>query len=81
MTHFDNEPTRSVTFRSAASLAMNCKKYEAAKKMVLTDYQGRVRILFCVYFIRIPVIDFANDKIQIDDITPMNRNNCWANNQ
>ena len=34
LTHFEEEPTRSVAFRSAASLAMNCKKYEDAKKMI-----------------------------------------------
>ncbi|MEN9613613.1 MAG: hypothetical protein RLZZ628_4427 [Bacteroidota bacterium] len=34
---FENEPMRSVTFRSAAALALDCKKYLEAKKMV---YQG-----------------------------------------
>ena len=34
LANFDNEPTRSITFRSAAALAMDCKKYEEAKKMV-----------------------------------------------
>jgi hypothetical protein len=34
LTQFETEPARSVTFRSAASLALNCKKYEEAKKMV-----------------------------------------------
>ena len=34
LTRFEEEPTRSVAFRSAASLAMNCKKYEDAKKMI-----------------------------------------------
>jgi hypothetical protein len=31
---FEKEPFRSVLFRSAASLAMNCKKYEEAKTMI-----------------------------------------------
>jgi hypothetical protein len=31
---FEKEPTRSVLFRSAASLAMNCKQYDEAKRMI-----------------------------------------------
>jgi hypothetical protein len=31
---FENEPMRSVTFRSAAALGLDCKKYSEAKKMV-----------------------------------------------
>jgi hypothetical protein len=34
LTNFEQEPFRSVLFRSAASLAMNCKKYEEAKTMI-----------------------------------------------
>jgi hypothetical protein len=34
LTNFEKEPFRSVLFRSAASLAMNCKKYEEAKTMI-----------------------------------------------
>ena len=36
----DKEPTRSVLFRSAANLAMKCKKYEEAKKMVYFGLAG-----------------------------------------
>ncbi len=38
---FDQEPMRSVCFRSAASLAMNCKKYEEAKQMVHFGLAGK----------------------------------------
>jgi hypothetical protein len=37
LSKFDNEPMRSLVFRSAASLALQCKRYLEAKKMV---YQG-----------------------------------------
>jgi hypothetical protein len=40
LSSFDNEPTRSVLFRSAASLAMNCNKYEEAKKMIYFGLAG-----------------------------------------
>jgi len=40
LTDFDNEPTRSVLFRSAASLAMNCKKYREAEKLVAQGLAG-----------------------------------------
>ena len=36
----DKEPTRSVMFRSAAALAMKCKKYEESKKMVYFGLAG-----------------------------------------
>jgi hypothetical protein len=34
---FENEPMRSISFRSAAALALDCKKYSEAQKLV---YQG-----------------------------------------
>jgi hypothetical protein len=37
---FEKEPTRSVLFRSAASLAMNCNQYEEAKKMIHLGLAG-----------------------------------------
>ena len=37
---FDNEPTRSVLFRSAAVLALDCKKYAEAKKMIYLGLAG-----------------------------------------
>ncbi len=37
---FDNEPTRSVLFRSAGSLAMNCKKYREAEKLIAQGLIG-----------------------------------------
>jgi len=37
---FDNEPTRSVLFRSAGSLAMNCKKYREAEKLFAQGLAG-----------------------------------------
>ena len=37
---FDNEPTRSVLFRSAGSLAMNCKKYREAEKLFAQALAG-----------------------------------------
>ena len=37
---FDNEPTRSILFRSAAVLALDCKKYEESKKMVYFGLAG-----------------------------------------
>jgi len=40
LTDFDNEPTRSVLFRSAASLAMNCKKYREAEKLAAQGLAG-----------------------------------------
>ena len=42
---FDNEPTRSVTFRSAAALAMDCKKYEAAKKITVKAGKAIISML------------------------------------
>ncbi|MEN9611612.1 MAG: hypothetical protein RLZZ628_2426 [Bacteroidota bacterium] len=36
----EQEPTRSVLFRSAANLALKCKKYEEAKKMVYFGLAG-----------------------------------------
>jgi hypothetical protein len=40
LTNFEKEPFRSVLFRSAASLAMNCKKYEEAKTMIYFGLAG-----------------------------------------
>lgn len=40
LTDFDNEPTRSVLFRSAGSLAMNCKKYREAEKLFAQGLAG-----------------------------------------
>jgi hypothetical protein len=37
---FEKEPTRSVLFRSAASLAMNCKQYDEAKRMIHLGLAG-----------------------------------------
>lgn len=37
---FDNEPTRSVLFRSAACLAMDCKKYREAEKLAAQGLAG-----------------------------------------
>ncbi len=37
---FDNEPTRSTLFRSAGSLAMNCKKYREAEKLFAHGLAG-----------------------------------------
>lgn len=37
---FEKEPTRSILFRSAAWLAMNCKKYVEAQKMVHLGLAG-----------------------------------------
>ncbi len=37
---FENEPTRSILFRSAANLAMDCKKYAEAKKMIHLGLAG-----------------------------------------
>lgn len=37
---FEKEPTRSVLYRSAASLAMNCKKYREAEKLVNQGLAG-----------------------------------------
>lgn len=34
------EPTRSVLFRSAASLAIDCKKYQEAEKLLLLALAG-----------------------------------------
>lgn len=36
----DKEPTRSITFRSAASLAMQCKKYREAEKLIAHGLTG-----------------------------------------
>ena len=40
LTDFDREPTRSVLFRSAGSLAMNCKKYREAEKLFAQGLAG-----------------------------------------
>lgn len=32
--NLENEPSRSVLYRSAASIALNCEEYETAKKMI-----------------------------------------------
>jgi hypothetical protein len=40
MTDFEKEPFRSVLFRSAAWLALHCKKYSEAKKMVYFGLAG-----------------------------------------
>jgi hypothetical protein len=37
---FEQEPTRSILFRSAATLALDCKKYSEAKKMVYMGLSG-----------------------------------------
>jgi hypothetical protein len=37
---FDYQPTRSVLYRSAASLAVNCGEYEYAKKLALEGLMG-----------------------------------------
>jgi hypothetical protein len=37
---FENEPTRSILFRSAANLAMDCKKYSEAQKMIHLGLAG-----------------------------------------
>jgi hypothetical protein len=39
--NFEKEPFRSVLFRSATSLAMNCKRYEEAKQMVHFGLAGK----------------------------------------
>lgn len=36
----ENEPTRSVVFRSAASLALLCGKWRAAEKLTATGLSG-----------------------------------------
>jgi hypothetical protein len=40
LSKFDNEPMRSLVFRSAASLALQCKRYLEAKKMVHQGLAG-----------------------------------------
>jgi hypothetical protein len=37
---FENEPTRSILFRSAATLALDCKKYSEAKRIVHMGLSG-----------------------------------------
>ncbi|MEK7253814.1 MAG: hypothetical protein AAB316_03660 [Bacteroidota bacterium] len=37
---FENEPTRSVMFRSAASLALQCGKWRAAEKLAAMGLSG-----------------------------------------
>ena len=37
---FDAEPSRSVLFRSAASLALQCGEYEEAKRLIATGLAG-----------------------------------------
>lgn len=37
---FNNEPTRSTLFRSAASLAMNCREYVEAEKLAAHGLAG-----------------------------------------
>jgi len=37
---YDIEPTRSVLFRSAASLALNCENYREAEKMIALGLLG-----------------------------------------
>lgn len=41
LNHFENEPTRSVLFRSAASLAVDCEEMEAAEKLICSALMGR----------------------------------------
>jgi hypothetical protein len=36
----DKEPTRAITFRSAASLAMQCRKYREAEKLIAQGLEG-----------------------------------------
>jgi len=40
LTDFDKEPTRSILYRSAASLAMDCGKYREAEKLVTQGLAG-----------------------------------------
>ena len=40
LTLYDKEPTRSITFRSAASLAMQCGKYLEAEKLITQGLDG-----------------------------------------
>jgi hypothetical protein len=59
---FDQEPTRSVLFRSAANLAMKCGKYEAVQTMVHFGLAGKppkeiVQELVAVY-------DLAQNALQ-----------------
>lgn len=53
LSDFDNEPARSVSFRSAAALALKCKKYEEAKKMVYFGLAGN------------PPEDIANELVEV----------------
>ena len=40
LTDFDKEPTRSILYRSAASLAIDCGKYREAEKLVTQGLAG-----------------------------------------
>lgn len=53
LSSFDKEPARSVLFRSAAALALKCKKYEEAKKMVYFGLAGN------------PPEDIANELVEV----------------
>jgi hypothetical protein len=66
LTHFEKEPFRSVLFRSAATLALDCKKYSEAKKMVYMGLsgnppQGMVEELLEVY-------ERAHQEMKLSDI-------------
>ncbi len=37
---FDNEPARSISFRNAASLAMDCREYAEAEKLAAHGLAG-----------------------------------------
>lgn len=53
LSSFDKEPARSVLFRSAAALALKCKKYEEATKMVYFGLAGN------------PPDDIANELAEV----------------
>jgi hypothetical protein len=70
LSSFDIEPARSVLFRSAAALALKCKKYEEAKKMVYFGLAGNppegiANELVEVYELVLKAIEKMGDKRKI----------------